>query len=58
MFQKTLNSKGTNMESQEVRLRPDEKPEAEPNKRHRGSHIKLSSKGPRRQHKRKSRRRS
>lgn len=43
------------MKEQAVRLRPDEKPEAPANKRHRGSNIKLSSRGPRKQH-RKSRR--
>lgn len=46
------------MRDQSVRLRPDEKPEADDNKRYRGSNIKLSSKGPKRQHKkRKSSRR-
>jgi len=53
--QKVLNARSKKMKEQPVRLRPDEKVEAPMNKRYRGSNIKLSTHGPKRQH-RKSRR--
>ena len=46
------------MKEQMVRLRPDEKPEAPANARYRGSSIKLSTRGPARQHPRKGKRKS
>jgi len=57
--QKTLNSRSKKMKEQNVRLRPDEKPEASQTARYRGSSIKLSSRGDKKQHRkgnRKSRR--
>lgn len=60
MFQKTLNSKSSEGGDQRVRIRPDEKPEAPQDKRFRGSNIKLSARGDKKQHrkgKRKSSRR-
>jgi hypothetical protein len=46
------------MKEQAVRLRPDEKPEASANARYRGSNIKLSTRGPGKQHHRKGKRKS
>ena len=44
MQQKVLNAEESMKDSQEVHIRPDEEVEAKPNKRHRGSHLKLSTK--------------
>jgi len=56
--QKTLNSRSKKMKEQAVRLRPDEKPEASETARYRGSSIKLSTRGPGKQHHRKGKRKS
>jgi hypothetical protein len=56
--QKALNSRSNKMKEQNVRLRPDEKPEAPDNARYRGSSIKLSSRGDKKQHHRKGKRKS
>lgn len=58
MFQKVINSRESMKDEQEARLRPDEKIEADPMQRLRGSKIKLSSRGKKhsKRGKRKSRR--
>lgn len=58
-YQNKVQSMASEQDRQKARYRPDEEPveEGKPNKRLRGSRIKLSSRGDKKQHKRGSRRR-
>jgi len=58
-FQKhSDNSRNSEKDKQDVRLRPDEKVEAGTDPRLRGANIKLSTRGPKKQHHRKHKRKS